>query len=110
MHCTFALGAPSLSDDIINRSIIEGTKLTVDNLEQESLAFPFPLFQWTRNDIIASNNSGLVSYGYPTVSFSNISRQDAGTYTLFAENFRIDEPDVQIGNDTATFILEVLCT
>lgn len=82
--------------------------MTVDNLEMEPKAFPFPTFWWTRNSVGVMNVSGSVYFGYPAVIFSNVSRNDTGTYSIFAENSIIDG-DEMIGNDTGSFILDVLC-
>lgn len=74
------------------------------------MAFPFPrTFKWTRNGLSAGNTSDRIVFGYPAVTFHNISRNDIGTFVLFAENFRFDDPQQIIGNDTGSVTLDVLC-
>ena len=90
---------------------LEETELSVDlSLKEEPQAFPFPIFQWTRNGVPAVNISGThsITYRYPSITFSNISRNDAGTHFLFAENFVPDTKQI-IGNATGSFTLNVLC-
>ena len=106
LHC---IGAPVLTDAVVELTIFEGADLIVDNLEESPTPFPFPVFQWTKNNELTTNNTQRVVYGYPSVSFSNISQNDSGSYALFAENFRLDSVGEQIGNDTAIFTLDVLC-
>ena len=86
---------------------LEGTEISVIDLEMQPSAFPFPTFKWMLNGIPAVNASDRVVYGYPSVTFYNVSRSDAGTYTLFAENFA-NETQI-VGNDTGSFTIDVLC-
>ena len=100
------LGAPSLLDNI-QLTLLEGTEMSITDLGILPNAFPFPTFEWMKNGMQAVNASGRVVYGYPSVTFYNMSRSDAATYTLFAENFAIDTQI--IGNDTGCFTIDVLC-
>ena len=90
-------------------TVLEGTDFIVDNLEEDPIAFPFPAFQWMRNGLPVTNITGIVAYGYPSVSFYNISRKETGTYLLFAENFAINSTSVAVGNDTGSLVINVLC-
>ena len=79
------------------------------SLESAFVAFPFPEFQWTRNGMAqAVNISDTVAYGYPSVTFLNVTRSDAGIHYLFAENF-VAETGQIIGNETGSFSLNILC-
>ena len=73
---------------------------------------PFPLdtlsFSWTRNGQPLSGGSGL-ALTYSTVMFSTIGRSDSDVYSVSASNYIIDDPLQQIGNDTGSFILDVIC-
>ena len=102
-------GTPKLLDDV-KLTVIEGTEVTIDlSFEDESEAFPFPAFNWTKNgSLIDVTTTGRISFGYPSASFSNISRHDAGTYLINAENFVVDTGEM-IGYDTGSFTLNVLC-
>lgn len=104
------LGTPCLIDDV-KLTVLEGTELRVDTLEKEPVAFPFPVFQWTRNGAPAVNITNILAYGYPSVTFYSVSRTDAGTYSLYAENFVLTEDTsiLEVGNDTGSFNLDVLC-
>ena len=91
-------------------TVLEGMAITVD-LSEEILppAFPFPVFQWMRNGVHTVNISGSVVYGYPSVTFFNISRNAAGIYSLFAQNFVINDTGKAVGNDSGGFTIDVLC-
>ena len=84
----------------------------MNGLEETPAAYPFPMFQWTKNGVPVVNISGSVSYGYPSVNFYDISRTAAGNYSLFAENYVINgltDAGIMVGNDTGSFTLEVFC-
>ncbi len=78
------------------------------NLESGQPAFPFPEFEWTKDGQPISNSSGRV-FSYPFLTISSVGRSDSGVYSLSARNFVINEPLRQIGNDTGSFTLDVLC-
>ena len=87
---------------------VEGSTNTV-NLSQAPDAFPFPRqFSWTVNGSPANNNPR-VTYGYPSVTFLRFEQRDAGTYTLTATNYRLDDTNVVVGTDTGSFTLDVQC-
>ena len=87
---------------------VEGSTSTV-SLSQTPDAFPFPhQFSWTVNGLPANNNSK-VTFAYPSVTFQQIERGDAGTYTLTATNYRLDNISVGVGMDTGSFTLDVQC-
>ena len=83
--------------------VVEGNPGTI-NLQQAPDAFPFPQqFSWT------ANNNSRVAFGYPSVTFLPFIRGDAGTYTLTATNYRLDNTSVVVGTDTGSFTLDVQC-
>ena len=89
---------------------VEGSTLSL-NLSPPSgdKAFPYPTeFQWSKDGIPISNTS-VLSLGYPGVVFRNVSRADAGQYSLSATNYKLETSGEVIGEGTGTFQLEVLC-
>ncbi len=78
------------------------------NLETGRSAFPLPEVEWTKDGQSISSSSGRV-FGYPSLTISSVARSDSGVYSLSAMNFVLDEPLRQIGNDTGSFTLDVLC-
>ena len=80
--------------------------ITVD-LRQEPAAFPEPtLFNWT---VDGQPLTGL-PLTYSNVTFGTVRRADAGNYTVSATNFILGSPGTkQVGNDTGSFYLDVIC-
>ena len=107
-HCFPYSGPPNLIDNLaVERSSTTGGGTV--SLHQAPDGFPFPQqFSWTVNGSPARNNSR-VTFGYPSVTFRWFERRDAGTYTLTATNYRLDDNSVIVGMDTGTFILNVQC-
>ena len=100
-------GPPNLINNL-SMIAVEGSTNTV-SLHQAPDAFPFPQqFSWTVNGSPASSNSR-VTFGYPSVTFQQLERGDAGTYTLTATNYRLDNTSVLVGKNTGSFILDVQC-
>lgn len=60
-------------------------------------------------DGVNVTNSSQITYGYPTIVFQYVLREDIGNYTLSATNFRLDNESLQVGNDTGSFFLNVFC-
>ena len=96
-------------------SVAEGEMTDPDpiSLQLDPEAFPIPgpgQYQWTKNGQNVTSNDR-ITYNYPTVSFGNVRREDAGTYELYAANYKVlsDGTTIQIGNDTGSFTLDVLC-
>ena len=56
-----------------------------------------------------ANNNSRVTFGYPGVTFQQFEQRDAGTYTLTATNYHLDNNSVVVGMDTGTFTLDVQC-
>ena len=79
--------------------------ITVDLL-QEPAAFPEPnFFIWYRNGFPLTN----FNQTYSSATFDTIKRMDAGNYTIFTRNFALGGNMEQVGNDTGSFYLDVLC-
>ena len=76
------------------------------NLSIGLAAFPEPTFQWTK-DGEPLNGPTLT---YNSVTFDNVRRSDAGNYTVLATNSVLNTttPE-QVGSDTGSFSLDVLC-
>ena len=76
------------------------------NLTMGRDAFPEPTFSWTRDGQLLT---GLSDLTYSSVTFDNVRRVDAGNYTVSATNFVLNSTTEQVGNDTGSFYLDVLC-
>ena len=100
-------GPPDLNNTV-ERTAIENDQVEIDvGIGVES--FPFPQeFQWKRDGVPVMNSSR-ISYGYTSVVFQSVQREDGGNYTLSATNYRLDDEDQQVGSDTGSFFLNVLC-
>ena len=102
-----SLGAPDLRDGEVIR-FQRGARNVEVNLESGRPAFPQPTFEWTKDDQNISNSSGGV-FGYPTLTIYTVDMSDSGLYTLAARNNFLEEPFDEIGNDTGSFTLDVVC-
>lgn len=101
-------GAPQLATGLI-REVVEGRGFALD-LSIGRDPFPYPRdFQWTRNGGVLLRNASRVTWGYPSVVIHNVSRTDRGQYSLSAINYRLDNPNEEIGRETGSFQLNVLC-
>ena len=101
------LGPPSLQDNF-SVKVQEGSENVPVDIRQDSAAFPEPSnFTWMRDGQPLRQN-GLITT-YSSVTFTTIGRDDAGNYTVFATNFFLHIPRQQVGNDSGSFYLDVLC-
>ena len=88
--------------------VIENEERNI-SLEVGPRAFPYPQsIQWTRFGI-KIGNSTMARFGYPAVSFTNVSRTDAGIYTLAATSYHLHDPSLVIAMAVARFQLNVKC-
>ena len=72
------------------------------------VAFPQPSkFEWLK-DGQPLRESG-VTTTYSSVTFTSVMRTDAGNYTVNATNFLLDNSTQQVGIDTGSFYLDVVC-
>lgn len=75
------------------------------NLSESTAAFPEPTFNWTKDGQPLTGFDLTCS----TLTFDNVKRIDSGQYTVSATNFVINSTTEQVGNDTGSFYLDVLC-
>ena len=110
MLCTtFVTGPPNLQDNFVVR-LQEKSEVNVPvDLRQDPPAFPEPTepnFTWMRNG--QPLRSGLTTT-YSNVTFDSVARSDAGNYTVTATNFLLNDSTIQVGSDSGSFYLDVLC-
>ena len=98
-------GPPLLRDKYVVRIEESNENVPVD-LSLDPAVFPEPSdFSWNVNSQPLTN----LPLSYSSVNFSTIRRSHAGNYSVFAANYLLNDPSVQIGNDTGSFYLDVLC-
>ena len=86
--------------------IEENSRNVPVDLREDPPPFPEPTsFNWRKD------GQPLVGLAltYSNVTFTTIERQDTGNYTVIATNFVLDDPTQQVGNDTGSFYLDVIC-
>ena len=99
------LGPPNLRDNLMYR-IVENTLNVPVDLSQYPPPFPEPRnFTWTRNTVTLSNPT----LTHSSITFPSVRRSDTGNYVVSATNFVLDNERVQIGSDTGSFTLDVIC-
>ena len=109
VHFIPAVGPPILRDNFLVR-IEEGDINVPVDLSQEPVAFPEPsVFSWNVNGHGQPLTNLPQALSYSNVNFSTIRRGHAGNYSVFAANYLLNDPTAQVGNDTGSFYLDVLC-
>ena len=84
----------------------ENTINAVIDLRQEPAAFPEPtIFTWRKNGQLLTH----FDQTFSNVTIPSIERADAGNYSVFATNFVLDGSMEQVGNDSGSFYLDVIC-
>ena len=103
--CTVIVGPPNLQDNF--RVMIEENSVNVPvDLRQEPAGFPEPtMFTWYRGGQELSE----LAQTFFSVTFDTITRTDAGNYTVTATNFILNSTVEQVGSDTGSFYLDVVC-
>ena len=87
-------------------NIVENTVSVPVELSEGPAAYPQPtLFNWTK-DGQTFNNPTL---NYSSVTFSPLRRTDSGNYLVSATNYILGSNTDQVGNDTGSFYLNVIC-
>ena len=89
----------------------ENEELSLDLREPGSPpAFPFPSeFMWSRDDGAELESvPDTRIFNYSTIFIGSVLRSDAGTYTLTATSYQLDEVTL-VGTDSGTFTLNILC-
>ena len=95
-----------LRDDVVLKVRENGGRIPV-NISEGLAAFPEPTSQWSKDGRPLDGSRPELTYS--TVTFDNVRRSDAGNYTAAATNFELDSTTEQVGNDTGSFYLDVLC-
>ena len=99
-------GPPKLHKNLIVR-VVEGyANVTIDLLQGPA---PFPessIFNWSKDGkpLLAD-----ISQTYSNMTFPSVRRNNTGNYTVSATNFLLDNSSRQLGSDTGSFYLDVLC-
>ena len=94
-----------MQDDLLVR-IEEGTETITIDIYQEPAAFPEPSsFIWSKDGAPLTS----LIQTYSSVTFTTFGRNDTGNYTVSATNFLLDNLTNQVGNDTGSFLLDVIC-
>ena len=76
------------------------------DLRQDPPAFPEPtMFTWYRNGLELNG----FAQTYSNLTFVTIRRQNAVNYTVSATNFILNSTVEQVGTDTGSFNLNVIC-
>ena len=95
-----------MQDNLTIRILENSLNVPVDlNRDPEAIAFPEPIFNWTRNGIPLSDPFLLT---YSQITFASVSRNNAGQYEVSAINFILNSTE-QLGSDTGSFNLDVIC-
>ena len=105
--CTVCIGAPTLRDNLVLK-IEENSENVPVNLLQEPTAYPLPSsFMWRKDGQLVDGSR--VSLTYSNATFAKVAREDDGVYTVSATNFVIGSSTQQVGTDTGSFRLDVIC-
>ena len=105
--CTVYIGAPTLRDNLVVK-IEENSENVPINLLQEPTAYPQPSsFMWRKDG--QPVDSSRVSLSYSNATFAKVTREDDGVYTVSVTNFVIGSSTQQVGTDTGSFRLDVIC-
>ena len=77
------------------------------NISEGLAAFPEPTFQWNKDGQPLSGSRPVLTYN--SVTFDNVTRSDSGNYTVAVTNYVLNSTTEQVGNNTGSFSLDVLC-
>ena len=87
-------------------NIVENTVSVSVELAEGPAAYPEPSsFSWTK-DGQTFNNPTLT---YSSVTFSPLRRTDSSNYLVSATNYILGSNTEQVGDDTGSFFLNVIC-
>ena len=104
-QCIIVVGPPNLRDNFLVLIEENSENVPVD-LRQEPAAFPEPTqFTWNRD---GQQLNGL-DQTFSNLTFGTIRRGDAGNYAVSATNFVLNSTVEQVGTDTGSFTLNVIC-
>ena len=100
------IGTPNLHKNLIVRLQDGDVNIPVD-LHQDPAPFPEPdIFNWSKD---GQQLSADVNATYSTLTFSTVTKNSTGKYTVTATNFLLDNSSQQLGSDTGCIFLDVLC-
>ena len=86
--------------------IEENTSNVEIDLRQEPAGFPKPTsFIWSKDGWPVT---GPVQT-YSSVTFATVRREDAGNYAVSATSYALGSTTEQVGSDTGSFFLDVIC-
>ena len=92
--------------DNLRLSILDNTISVPVELRETPVAFPEPtVYTWSK-DGQAFNHPSLT---YSRITFAPLRRSDAGNYMVSATNYILGSNSEQVGNDTGSFFLNVIC-
>ena len=104
-QCTVVAGPSNLRDDFMVVLEENSENIPVD-LRQDPPAFPEPtMFTWYRNGVVLNG----FDQTYSNLTFGTITRENAANYTVSATNFVLNSATKQVGTDTGSFNLNVIC-
>jgi hypothetical protein len=99
------VGPPNLQDNL-RLNVVENTDSVPVELSRSPAAFPEPaLFNWSKDGEVFNSPS----LTYSSITFTPLRRSDTGNYMVSASNYVIDSNTEQVGNDTGSFFLNVIC-
>ena len=99
------IGTPNLHKNLIVRLQDGDVNIPVD-LHRDPAPFPEPdIFNWSKDGQLL----GDVSATYSTLIFSTVTKNSSGKYTVTATNFLLDNSSQQLGSDTGSIFVDVLC-
>ena len=87
--------------------IVENSERLTVNLLQEPAAFPDPDFTWHKDGELLTSPTIIRSYS--NLTLPTIRRENAGNYSVSATNFILGSSTEQVGYDTGSFYLDVIC-
>ena len=100
------LGPPMLRDNVLLKVRENSGRIPV-NISEGLAAFPEPTSQWNKDGQPLSGSRPVLTYD--SVTFDNVMRSDAGNYTVVVTNYVLSSTTEQVGSDSGSFSLDVLC-
>ena len=101
------LGPPTLRSSVLLKVRESSGRIPV-NISEGLAAFPEPTFQWSKDGQPLSGSRPVLTHD--RVTFDNVMRSDAGNYSVVVTNYVLNSTSKQVGSDTGSFFLDVLCT
>ena len=91
-------------------SIVENAASSVPvELGQSPAAYPEPtVYTWNKDGEPLSSGPGR-TLTYSSITFSPVTRSNAGNYMVSTTNYILGSNTEQVGNDTGSFFINVIC-